>query len=314
MSRLSIRMKLLVVFMLLFTVAFSASFYWFYRFSTNSVMESLRRELTITASTAANLIDVDEHTQVFETGVEGDAQYNQIAEQLRVIRDSNPRATEIYTLVRSQNPNELLFVVDGYEDPEERAHLREPYDVSEIPEMLEAFNGPIADQEYSADQWGVWLSGYAPIHDATGKGVAIVGVDMPADDVIALQMQIKRISTLAFVLAYAAVFLTAVLLSRAITTPLHTITEAARSLEEGKSFEPERLKPVTQGKDELSLLARVFNRMALQVQTREQQLKDQVTQLKIEINEARRARQVAEIADSDFFRDLQEKARKMRQE
>lgn len=314
MSHLNIRMKLLVVFMLLFTGVFLVAFVGVYRLATESAMESLRRELMITATTAANLINVDALTQVFETGVDGDTQYDQIAEKLRTIRDSNPRVTEIYTLVRSPNPNELLFVVDAWEGRETRAALREPYDVSEFPQMLDAFNHPVADEELTDDEWGAWLSGYAPVRDETGASVAIVGVDMPADGVIAIQTQIKRVSILVFVLAYALFFLVIVILSRVITDPLRTITDAAKSLEDGEKFDPESLKSVAQGKDEISLLARVFSQMAVQVQAREQKLKDQVVQLKIEIDEAKRAQQVSEIADSDFFRDLQKKAKKMRKE
>ena len=45
--------------------------------------------------------------------------------------------------------------------------------------------------------------------------------------------------------------------------------------------------------------------MAREVFERERRLKEQVQRLRIEIDEARAARQVAEITDTDFFRDLQ---------
>jgi hypothetical protein len=41
-------------------------------------------------------------------------------------------------------------------------------------------------------------------------------------------------------------------------------------------------------------------------------LKRQLEALKIEIDETKRKKQVSEIADSDFFRELQAKARDMR--
>ena len=52
--------------------------------------------------------------------------------------------------------------------------------------------------------------------------------------------------------------------------------------------------------------------MAVQVEAREKKLKQEVTQLRIEIDEAKRAKEVAEIADTDYFRDLQKKAREQR--
>ncbi|MCB0213145.1 MAG: DUF3365 domain-containing protein [Anaerolineae bacterium] len=64
--------------------------------------------------------------------------------------------------------------------------------------------------------------------------------------------------------------------------------------------------------DELGQLAQVFKRMAGEVHSRTQALKQQVAQLHIEINEIRRQEQVAEVTETDFFRDLQTKATKLR--
>jgi hypothetical protein len=52
--------------------------------------------------------------------------------------------------------------------------------------------------------------------------------------------------------------------------------------------------------------------MARQVYAREQQLKQQVQQLRIEIDQARKAREVAEITESDYFQQLLGKADELR--
>lgn len=312
MLRLTIRMKMLIVFMSLFTVFFAAAFYWFYQFSTERMMDELRKNLVVSASTAASMIDPAEHTQVFESGTEGDAQYEHIASQLRIARDGNLRAAAVYTAVRSSNPTELLFVVSADEDPETRAHLGEAYDASGAPEMLKAFDGPIADVEMGADEFGVWLSGYAPIRDANGNAVAIVGVDMDASDVTALQTQIRNVSILVFILAYIAVFVAVYFVSNALTRPLLRITDAARQLENDEPFDPQQLTPIESRSDELGILAHVFNEMAAQVKAREQKLKQEVAQLRIEIDETKRKKEVSEIVDSEFFKDLKSKASDMR--
>jgi hypothetical protein len=53
--------------------------------------------------------------------------------------------------------------------------------------------------------------------------------------------------------------------------------------------------------------------MASEIYAREQNLKRQVQQLRIELDEARQARQVAEITESDYFRELEAKAQDLRQ-
>jgi methyl-accepting chemotaxis protein len=308
--RINIRTKLMLVFMTLVTLFLPGVFYWFYQFSTQQMMGELRQNLMVSASVAANMINAEQHARVLESGVEGDADYEEIAQALRVARDANPRIEAVYTAVKSSsgNPDELMFVVSA-EESEDRAHLREPYDASNAPVMIKAFEGnPIADVETGADEFGVWLSGYAPIRDESGNTVAIVGVDMLADDISAMQGQIQTISILVFVIAYASVFIAVILISGAITKPLTKITTAARVLENDEPYDAKQLESLARGKDELGILAHVFNEMAGKVYQRQEVLKQEVVKLRIEIDQAKRKKEVEEIVDSDYFQELKAKS------
>ena len=53
---------------------------------------------------------------------------------------------------------------------------------------------------------------------------------------------------------------------------------------------------------------------AKQVREREQKLKNQIEQLRIEIDEAKRQRQVEQIVETDYFQALRQKARSMREQ
>jgi GAF domain-containing protein len=59
----------------------------------------------------------------------------------------------------------------------------------------------------------------------------------------------------------------------------------------------------------LSALAAV----ALQASQREQRLREQISELRIEVDEAKKARAVAEITGTDYFESLRAKARDLRQ-
>jgi CheY-like chemotaxis protein len=89
------------------------------------------------------------------------------------------------------------------------------------------------------------------------------------------------------------------------------VTDAAAAVESG-GFEVASLGEVAARADALGQLARVFQRMAAEVQAREQKLKQQVQQLRVEVDQAKRARQVAEITETDYFQELQQKARELR--
>ncbi|MCJ7823621.1 MAG: hypothetical protein MUP44_01845, partial [Anaerolineales bacterium] len=51
---------------------------------------------------------------------------------------------------------------------------------------------------------------------------------------------------------------------------------------------------------------------ALEAYIREQALHRQIQELRIEIDQAKKERQVAEITESDYFQELREKARELR--
>lgn len=89
------------------------------------------------------------------------------------------------------------------------------------------------------------------------------------------------------------------------------VTAAAAAVEAGQ-FTLTSLDEVAARPDALGQLGRVFQRMAREVDAREQSLKQQVQELRIQIDEAKKVREVAEITESDYFRDLQERARHLR--
>jgi len=86
------------------------------------------------------------------------------------------------------------------------------------------------------------------------------------------------------------------------------VTAAALAVESGQ-FNAESLDEVAQRPDALGNLARLFRRMAIEVAARQRRLEDQVQQLTIAIDERKKAAQVHEITESDYFRDLQAQAR-----
>ena len=79
-----------------------------------------------------------------------------------------------------------------------------------------------------------------------------------------------------------------------------------------EELDSENVSSISARADELGQLAHVFSRMAREVYTRTQSLKQQVDELRIEIDVIKRHKQVTEIVESDIFQDIQAKARKMR--
>ncbi len=62
----------------------------------------------------------------------------------------------------------------------------------------------------------------------------------------------------------------------------------------------------------IATLAAEFTQMAAQVQQREEALRQELQQLRIEIDDSKRKRHVDEITGSDYFQSLQQQARRLR--
>lgn len=121
---------------------------------------------------------------------------------------------------------------------------------------------------------------------------------------------------LVFVIIITLLFtvVSAALMAQSLLRPLLQLIGAASQMETSTlpRSEASRLKntPFT---DEVGQLSSIFGRMAEEVIDREASLKRQVESLKIEIDQSKQLKQVAEITENEFFRELQTKAKTMRQ-
>ena len=157
---------------------------------------------------------------------------------------------------------------------------------------------------------GPVLKVIAPI-TISGQLIGAVLVFLPTDH---MQETMRRQLLLASVLAVivlVAGLLGSVFWARRVTHPVACLSAAAASVE-SETYDPESLVDVAARGDELGQLARVFQNMARQVYAREQSLKQKVQKLQIEIDEAKKMRQVAEITETEYFRELCAKAQKLR--
>jgi CheY-like chemotaxis protein len=89
------------------------------------------------------------------------------------------------------------------------------------------------------------------------------------------------------------------------------VTAAAAAVETD-TFDPDGLASVAERTDALGQLARVFQRMAGEIRLREARLQRQVQELRIEIDQARQARKVTEITESEHYKNLRRQAADLR--
>ena len=248
-----------------------------YRFSINSQFIQLRDQLKVIAQTAALNIDPDSLSRVPLTkeGVNSN-QYKLISEQLQKIKRVNASLEYVYTLAPSDKANAWRFIVDPSPDSNSKrrntptAYPGDTYDASRFPAMIKAVLGPSADEKIMSDEWGVTLSGYAPIFDKNNKVIAVLGVDMAAQDVYAMRRQINNRAIFVFLFGIIVSIILGTLISSRVTKRIEKLVEGTRRIA-GNDFD---YNVEVMGHDEVSELANSFNKMALSLRDSRKMLQD----------------------------------------
>lgn len=317
---LNLRLKLLAGFTLIFSVVFAGAFYWFLNFATEQALNRIKQDLLDTLQGAAAGVDGDELLALYQdgqpnaAGFSDDPRYIQQLNWLQQIHDLEPRAWP-YTYVKGEAENEVVFIADLWVryDTNKATPFKDSYISGGSSWRGLAGLSLKDDLNPYTDDFGSWISAYRPVQNAKGENAGAIGVDFEANYVNEVRQAILDKIALAFGLTYLILFVLVYLASGALTGPIMNLTRAAERIAEGDYKQD--LSHMTQGaiRDEITSMAEVFTIMVGKVHQREQTLIKQVAELKIEIDDAKRKKQVNEIVDSEFFQELQAKSRAMRQ-
>lgn len=348
---LSLRWKLVLGFTLVFTLVFTLAYYWFYFFSTEQAIDRIRVELQDTILGAAAGLDSASLTRLFEEGTvnaAGFSDHPDYAAQLawfETVQSLEQRAWP-YTYVAGPEPDQIVALADlwALHDPSKAYGFREldrstgplvqglrtlSFNVPRQrrcemargaypPGVVGAVRGQLAYAGCTIlrrvgyeDAHGSWVSAYAPVVDEAGRSVGGLGLDFEMDYVDEVQDAILARTVQAFTITYLTLLLLVLLMARVLTQPIARLTAIAERIGDGQYEQDFDLR---QGRwrDEIGMLAEVFAGMAAKVGERERTLRHEVMQLQIEIDESKRTQEVQAIVDTDFFRELQDKARQFR--
>lgn len=193
------------------------------------VLDELRRKLTDLASTAVLLVDSDLVQAVQGPNMAALPQARVLAARLAAIDAQAPDIRYVWIMRRHADGGASMEIVASSESflPPEQAEVGDipalpgdRFDAGPFPELLQGFHGPTADRSPDiTDQWGVALSGYAPVRDASGNAIAVLGVDVTQRDLLDELERLHIARRLAILIAGAlaalsAVFILATLVGR----------------------------------------------------------------------------------------------------
>lgn len=205
---------------LLVTVSLILAGMALYHRGQSIMQEQLKDKLRSTAAAASLQFDAAALVRIRDGDtIDTSEELKRAAHQLQKIKELVTQVRFAYIMKKTDDPNVLTFIGDAdmtltdeeldtnedgqVDETEEASVTGEEYDITDFPKMKEeAFLHPTTDDTVNEDRWGTIISGYAPIRDENGQAVAILGIDMSADEFLTLSRSI--FSPVALLLALVA--------------------------------------------------------------------------------------------------------------
>ncbi len=235
--------------------------------------QHFRTNLASAAAGAALLIDGDAHARLAAAGAAAsrDPAFAPMVADLQRFKRTHPEVSYIYTMARlpdSDTTRVVAFVVDASEEIDRNrngvidsdeviARPGQPYTAAEAPRLMDGFEQPTADDAIIKDQWGAWLSGYAPIRDAQGRSTGLVGVDLAAGHIARLKGDFLTHSVVLLASTLVAFLAGGVLVALRMRRPIVALQRGLLKVAQGDLD----AKVDVQSTDEFQILADTFNFM-----------------------------------------------------
>jgi GAF domain-containing protein/HAMP domain-containing protein len=262
----------------------------YFRFQ-GQVRQDIKQRLINIAAIAASQQDGDAFIGITSAQ---DPAFEQIRLQNMRMRATSADIAFIYTMRYDEDG--LFFVVDAVDpaDPDASAYgdrYLEPGPV--LVANYAIMSGPIVESEFYTDEYGTFLSAYAPFYTSDGQPAGIIGVDIRADDVKASERRALALVVTALLISLPIVALAGWFFGTRVANPIRDFTDIVSRISQGElNYRP----ALSTGFLEIDILKQQFFSMADQLQRSIENLEEKVLertrQLEIRSEEVRTAAQI----------------------
>ncbi len=211
--------KTTMVLLLMILVFTACSILYISGVTSRELKEQSRDELGRVSAVIAQNVDGDALRSI-KPGDEDSPQYGALSEILKKSKENLPDIKYIYLM--KKEGSSVVFVVDPDED--NPAAIGEEYPNPTL-RMLEGFERTAVDDDLTTDEWGTVLSAYSPVRDQAGNIVAILGVDMTQERLLARQNLISWTSYMIIILGLLMAVFGVIGVERVRTKLIEDLTE-----------------------------------------------------------------------------------------
>jgi sensor histidine kinase regulating citrate/malate metabolism len=232
----SLGTKLTVSFMVLILLVSMGTFFYTVQEAKTAITDQMKEELILTAKIMSSQIDGDLLSQInVKEDTENEA-FMQVYEKLDELRGDNTDVITYLYIVRLDGEGNARFVVDAdyTENGVVDVYADQLYEDAPVEDIQKGLAAPHVSAEPYTDEWGTFLTGYAPIYDSSGNVAGVLGVDF---DIATVKEKQDFLSSLVYYILIGSILAaTSVILyfSKTIIKELDSITKVANSISNGE--------------------------------------------------------------------------------
>ena len=232
-----------------FTAGVSSILY--FNFKTE-LRNSLRHRLENITTLAALQQDGDALLNVQQ---ENDENFVKIRDTNLKIRQSEPELRFVYTM-RKDTQGNIYFVVDAGLPTEEGYSpfgtvYEEPSPV--LVTNFDSMSGTLLEADFYTDEYGTWLSGYAPVLTSNGERVGVLGVDISANTILAQEQRYLSRLIIIVLPSLLLIVVGGVVFANYLAKPIVNLRDMANKISQGEFNAHIENIPKTRELAELSL-------------------------------------------------------------
>lgn len=216
----------------------------------NNVFSKLQTQVGQIASEAVNIIDGDKLERVIESKSMDTDEYREIQDSLIKFKNDK-NIIFIYTLVKDGDTG-TYFAVDG--SLVNTSEFGEEYGLEEG--MINAFNGNVSfTKKPYTDDYGTFISGYAPIKNSSGEIIAIVCTDANVASFSYMESKFIQIYIIIILAMIIIIAFSSIIFSNRISSNVDKIKNILNKMSEGDLSLPLNIK----SNDEIETIAKYIN-------------------------------------------------------
>lgn len=232
----SLGTKLTVSFLILILFVSMGTFLFTVQEAKTALTDQMKEELVLTAKVMSSQIDGDLLYQINGKQDTENAAFMQVYKKLDELRGDNGDIITYLYIMRLDEEGNARFIVDANytEDGVIDVYANQLYEEAPIEDIKKGLTAPHVSAEPYTDEWGTFMTGYAPIYDSNGNIAGVLGIDF---DIATVKQKQDFLSSLVYYILFGSILAaTSVILyfSLTIIKDLNSITKVAENISNGE--------------------------------------------------------------------------------